>query len=92
MRNAEGLIIKWFGTCTDIEDHKKAEEELVEKNLELERINHDLDSFVYAASHDLKLPIINMASIYIADAHCRVPGPGGTKDDENVRPVVAADP
>ncbi|MCJ8165495.1 PAS domain-containing protein [Pontibacter sp. E15-1] len=64
MRNAEGAIVKWFGTCTDIEDHKKAEEELVEKNLELERINHDLDSFVYSASHDLKLPIINMAGIY----------------------------
>ena len=64
MRNAGGAIIKWFGTCTDIEDHKRAEEELVEKNLELERINHDLDSFVYAASHDLKLPIVNMAGIF----------------------------
>ncbi len=76
MRNAEGAIVKWFGTCTDIEDHKKAEEELVEKNLELERINHDLDSFVYSASHDLKLPIINMAGIYnelVSDAVFRDP-------------------
>ncbi|MHA6246422.1 PAS domain-containing sensor histidine kinase [Pontibacter sp. CAU 1760] len=64
MRNAEGEIVKWFGTCTDIEDHKRAEEQLVEKNLELERINQDLDSFVYTASHDLKLPIVNMAGIY----------------------------
>ncbi|QCR23738.1 PAS domain-containing protein [Pontibacter sp. SGAir0037] len=64
MRDSEGNIVKWFGTCTDIEDHKKAEEELVEKNLELERINQDLDSFVYTASHDLKLPIINMAGIF----------------------------
>ncbi|MEJ8757822.1 PAS domain-containing protein [Pontibacter sp. H259] len=64
MRDDEGNIVKWFGTCTDIEDHKKAEEELVEKNLELERINHDLDSFVYTASHDLKLPIVNMAGIF----------------------------
>ena len=64
MRDAEGNIVRWFGTCTDIEDHKKAEEELVEKNLELERINQDLDSFVYAASHDLKLPIVNMAGIF----------------------------
>ncbi|WP_164891155.1 PAS domain-containing protein [Botryobacter ruber] len=64
MRDEHGNIIKWFGTCTDIEDHKKAEEELQEKNLELERINYDLDSFVYTASHDLKLPIINMAGIF----------------------------
>lgn len=64
MRDEEGNIVRWFGTCTDIEDHKKAEEELMEKNLELERINQDLDSFVYTASHDLKLPIINMAGVF----------------------------
>ncbi|GHA66809.1 PAS domain-containing protein [Pontibacter akesuensis] len=64
MRDEQGNIIKWFGTCTDIEDHKRAEEELVEKNLELERINQDLDSFVYTASHDLKLPIVNMVGIF----------------------------
>ncbi|RIJ37372.1 PAS domain-containing protein [Pontibacter oryzae] len=64
MRDEQGNIIKWFGTCTDIEDHKRAEEELVEKNIELERINQDLDSFVYTASHDLKLPIINMSGIF----------------------------
>ncbi|MBC5774269.1 PAS domain-containing protein [Pontibacter sp. KCTC 32443] len=64
MRDAQGNIVKWFGTCTDIEDHKKAEEELVDKNLELERINQDLDNFVYTASHDLKLPIVNMAGIF----------------------------
>ncbi len=64
MRDERGNIVKWFGTCTDIEDHKKAEEELLEKNLELKRMNYDLDSFVYTASHDLKLPIINMAGIF----------------------------
>lgn len=64
MRSKKGSILKWFGTCTDIEDHKLAEEELVEKNLELERINQDLDSFVYTASHDLKLPIVNMTGIF----------------------------
>lgn len=64
MRDDQGNIVRWFGTCTDIEDHKRAEEELVEKNLELERINQDLDSFVYTASHDLKLPIINIAGIF----------------------------
>ncbi len=29
-RNPSGEIIKWFGTCTDIEDHKHAEEALRE--------------------------------------------------------------
>jgi PAS domain S-box-containing protein len=64
LRDENGVIEKWIGTCIDIEDHKKAEESLVEKNIELERINQDLDSFVYTASHDLKLPITNMAGIF----------------------------
>jgi PAS domain S-box-containing protein len=28
VRDSEGRIIKWFGTCTDIDDQKRAEEEL----------------------------------------------------------------
>ncbi|RAU84013.1 PAS domain-containing sensor histidine kinase [Pontibacter arcticus] len=64
IRDEAGTIVKWFGTTTDIEDHKKAEEELLEKNMELERVNKDLDSFVYAASHDLKAPIANMAGLF----------------------------
>ncbi|KAA9324980.1 PAS domain-containing sensor histidine kinase [Adhaeribacter soli] len=64
VRNEAGRIIKWFGTCTDIEDHKKAAEELKTKNAELRKINQDLDSFVYTASHDLKMPIINIETIF----------------------------
>ena len=64
MRNLAGIITKWFGTCTDIEEQKQAEKILLSKNEELKKINEDLDRFVYTASHDLKLPIINMASIF----------------------------
>jgi eukaryotic-like serine/threonine-protein kinase len=28
VRDADGLIVQWFGTCTDIEDQKRTEEEL----------------------------------------------------------------
>ena len=38
-------------------------DELSEKNHELLRINNDLDSFVYTASHDLKSPIANMEGL-----------------------------
>ncbi|TXK51336.1 PAS domain S-box protein [Pontibacter qinzhouensis] len=38
-------------------------DELSEKNTELLRINDDLDSFVYTASHDLKSPIANMEGL-----------------------------
>ncbi|MDQ4141483.1 MAG: PAS domain-containing sensor histidine kinase, partial [Bacteroidota bacterium] len=64
MHDANGNIVKWFGTCTDIEEKKRAEEELITINQELRKTNEDLDSFVYTASHDLKLPIISMSSIF----------------------------
>jgi PAS domain S-box-containing protein len=64
LRDQEGTIVKWFGTCTDIEDQKRNEALMEQANRELRSINEDLDSFVYTASHDLKLPIINMASIF----------------------------
>jgi PAS domain S-box-containing protein len=70
IRNAEGNIVKWFGTCTDIHDQKEAleslehsQQELSAKNEELKRINNDLDNFIYTASHDLKAPISNLEGL-----------------------------
>jgi len=42
----------------------RANELLVSKNEQLTRINSDLDSFVYTASHDLKQPVTNMAGLF----------------------------
>ncbi|KUG08591.1 sensor histidine kinase [Solirubrum puertoriconensis] len=42
----------------------RANELLTTKNEQLTRINADLDSFVYTASHDLKQPINNMAGLF----------------------------
>ncbi|MBK0402084.1 PAS domain-containing protein [Adhaeribacter sp. BT258] len=64
MRNVEGEIYKWFGTCTDIEEQKRWQEEMIKANEDLKKANADLDSFVYTASHDLKLPIISMGRIF----------------------------
>ncbi len=36
LRDAAGKIVKWFGTCTDIEEIKQAEEEILRLNAELE--------------------------------------------------------
>jgi PAS domain S-box-containing protein len=70
IRNAEGNIVKWFGTCTDIHDQREAvarleasQQELSLKNKELNRINNDLDNFIYTASHDLKAPISNLEGL-----------------------------
>lgn len=64
LRDEQGQIQRWFGTTTDIDDYKQVQQRLEEKNAELTRTNQDLDSFVYAVSHDLKQPIHNMAGIF----------------------------
>jgi PAS domain S-box-containing protein len=64
MRDAEGRVVKWFGTSTDIDDFKRAQQQLEKQNAQLARTNDDLDNFVYTASHDLRQPINNMAGIF----------------------------
>lgn len=68
MYDASGTLIKWFGTCTDIDDQRKASEllelkvaertrQLQEVNKNLERSNSELEQFAYVASHDLQEPL-----------------------------------
>jgi PAS domain S-box-containing protein len=53
IRNAQGALVRWFGTCTDIEDYKQAEtqikilnenleERVRERTAELDRANQQL--------------------------------------------------
>lgn len=50
----------------NLNEQKKLEESLKVKNEELERVNRDLDTFVYTASHDLKAPISNIEALILA--------------------------
>jgi PAS domain S-box-containing protein len=50
VRGDDGNIVKWFGTCTDIDEQKHVEDEL-------RRANQDLEQFAYSASHDLQEPL-----------------------------------
>lgn len=69
-RDEQGEVVQWIGTYTDIHEHKLAQERVVQaqrllrdNNEELTRVNIDLDSFIYSASHDLKGPITNIEGL-----------------------------
>jgi len=61
IKDKEGNVIKWFGTCTDIHEQKTISESLEtlvhERTEELKRSNEDLQQFAHVASHDLKEPL-----------------------------------
>ncbi|GAB3237788.1 PAS domain-containing sensor histidine kinase [Hymenobacter seoulensis] len=91
-RSSEGEIMQWIGTCTDIHEHKLAQEridhaqrQLQENNERLTRVNIDLDNFIYSASHDLKAPINNIEGLL----HALLSElPASTSQHEQVQPIL----
>ena len=66
----EGKVVLVAGSTRDISEHKRSEEsirmkndELIDLNNQLIRVNSDLDNFIYTASHDLKSPISNIEGL-----------------------------
>jgi signal transduction histidine kinase len=73
VRDKPGNIDFWMGTTMDVHHYEEllcieqnlntANLDLAYKNRRLEQVNHDLDTFVYAASHDLKTPVNNLEAL-----------------------------
>jgi hypothetical protein len=57
VRDRAATITRWFGTCTDIDERKRTEEELRSSTSMLLQSNRELRDFATAASHDLQEPL-----------------------------------
>jgi formate hydrogenlyase transcriptional activator len=52
VRDAQGQVANWYGTCTDIEDRKRAEEKLRQDELELREITDAIAQFIFVLAPD----------------------------------------
>ena len=64
LRNAAGIPYAVCGISTDISERKRAEEQMLKLNMELEQtvyeltfVNKELEAFSYSVSHDLRAPL-----------------------------------
>jgi PAS domain S-box-containing protein len=58
-----GTHINFIALQKDITTEKKFQEEIIHKNIELKKINAELDNFVYSISHDLRAPLLSIKGI-----------------------------
>jgi light-regulated signal transduction histidine kinase (bacteriophytochrome) len=73
MKDAEGNIVKWYGTSTDVEDQKKAEALLEQR---VKERTQELEQFTYVSHHDLQEPlrkIILFTDMVKSDGYERLP-------------------
>lgn len=64
MRDEDGSIMKWFGTCTDIHELVLAREEAKQTRGQLERVVEHAHVTLWAVDNDLKLSLFEGRSMY----------------------------
>ncbi|MHA6249618.1 chemotaxis protein CheB [Pontibacter sp. CAU 1760] len=65
MHNEYGMPYRVIGSFIDLSDLRATQEKLQSTNEHLLRVNADLDTFVYTASHDLKAPVANIEGLLL---------------------------
>lgn len=61
-RDKDGNIF-YDGTFSDITEQIEAAEKLRQRNEELQKVNFELDKFVYSVSHDLRAPLASIMGL-----------------------------
>lgn len=96
--NDDGTVREWIGTCTDITERNRADEEIHRLNTELEERVRDrtrelegavkeLEAFSYSVSHDLRAPLRAMAgfSRILADEYSQGLPPDAVRYLNNIQ-------
>ncbi|MFP4091172.1 MAG: PAS domain-containing protein [Cyclobacteriaceae bacterium] len=63
LMNQQDKVVKWFGTCTNIESQKQQQQMLEQRNKQLTELNEYLENFVNAVAHDLRSPVANIKGL-----------------------------
>ncbi len=63
IHNEQRQPIRMYGLVIDITEQRITNDELAKSNIQLSKINNDLDNFIYTASHDLKAPVSNIEGL-----------------------------
>ncbi len=98
----DGRVVRVSGTISDVTDRRRAEDEIrtlnaeleqrvAARTAELEQVNHELETFAYSVSHDLRAPLraIDGFSKALLDDYAERLGEGGQRYLERVRAGVA---
>ncbi|HEY1141135.1 MAG TPA: PAS domain-containing protein [Lysobacter sp.] len=62
MRDAAGQIVRWMGTCTDIQDQKGVQEMLERSQEALRTADRQKDHFLAMLAHELRNPLAPIAT------------------------------
>ena len=62
VRDASGRIVRWMGTCTDIQEQKRAQELLERSQDALRTADRQKDQFLAMLAHELRNPLAPIAT------------------------------